>query len=364
MRILALSPYHANSHHRWLTGLQQCFPDCDWTVITLPARAFCWRFVGNAYSLAERYADLLHSEYDLILATSMTNLATLKGLVPKLSSVRTILYFHENQFSYPSRYPEAERDRFHFCMQSLYAAMVSDHLVFNSQYNLDTFLSGARQLLKKMRDFAPKSAISELEKKVKVIPVPLELHWFRSPSTRSGPCRIIWNHRWEYDKAPERFFAVMQTLHAENVPFELYVVGQSFQTKPACFEKVKSILQEKIKHWGYLESASDYRALLPQMDLVVSTALHEYQGLSVLEAAASGCHVLVPNRLAYPEWFHGDALYESSVDDPIIEQEALLASLKSFIVQLEQWRQFPAPDVSALSWTSLRPKYATVMENH
>ena len=87
--------------------------------------------MGNAYSLAERYSELLNKEYDLILATSMTNLATLKSLVPSLSSVRTILYFHENQFSYPSRYPEAERDRF-YLQQSLYAAMVSDRLVFNS----------------------------------------------------------------------------------------------------------------------------------------------------------------------------------------------------------------------------------------
>ena len=125
--------------------------------------------MGNAYSLAERYSELLNKEYDLILATSMTNLATLKSLVPSLSSVRTILYFREINYSYPSRYPEAERDRFHFCMQSLYAAMVSDQLVFNSQYNLNTFISGARNLLKKMRDFAPKSAIGTLEVKAQVI---------------------------------------------------------------------------------------------------------------------------------------------------------------------------------------------------
>ena len=192
---------------------------------------------------------------------------------------------------------------------------------------------------------------------MKVIPVPLELHWFRSPSTHDPT--TIWNHRWEYDKAPERSCG-----HANPTCgplFELYVVGQSFQTKPACFEKSRASSIEN-QTLGLLESTSDYRALLPQMDLV---ALQHFMSTRVfsLEAAASGCHVLVPNRLAYPEWFHGDALYESSVDDPIIEQEALLG-LKSFIVQLEQWRQFPAPDVSALSWTSLRPKYATVMENH
>ena len=213
-----------------------------------------------------------------------------------------------------------------------------------------------------MRDFAPKSAIGTLEVKAQVIPVPLEGHWFRQPANRTGPCRILWNHRWEYDKAPERFFAAIHALHTAGLSFELYIVGQSFQDKPKSFIEAKDSLSKHIRQWGYLDSTTEYQALLPQMDLVISTALHEFQGLSVLEAAASGCHVRVPNRLAYPEWFQSESLYESHEDDALAEQEALTDALCSTIEEIEQWRKRPAPALTALSWDSLKSKYQALLE--
>ena len=50
----------------------------------------------------------LARDYDLALATSMVDLASLRGLIPKLAAVPSLLYFHENQFAYPAGHQRDE----------------------------------------------------------------------------------------------------------------------------------------------------------------------------------------------------------------------------------------------------------------
>ncbi len=115
-----------------------------------------------------------------------------------------------------------------------------------------------------------------------------------------GPL-IVWNQRWEYDKRPDRFFALLQRLHAAGVPFRLAAAGQNFRNVPAEFDAARALLADRIAHWGFLPSRQAYAALLRQADLVVSTADHEFFGISILEAICAGAFPLLPNRLSYPE---------------------------------------------------------------
>ena len=96
-----LSAYAAQSHVHWQRTLEKMFPTWQWQVLSLPPRHFSWRVRGNPlyWALAER--PLLEQDYDLLVATSMVDLATLRGLVPALSRLPSIVYFHENQFDYP-----------------------------------------------------------------------------------------------------------------------------------------------------------------------------------------------------------------------------------------------------------------------
>ena len=90
---LLISAYDAGSHKYWRKGLVEYLSEYDWTIIVLPARYFSWRIRGNPISLLAQYHRELSSHYDFIVATSMVDLATLKGLLPSLAAVPSLVYF-------------------------------------------------------------------------------------------------------------------------------------------------------------------------------------------------------------------------------------------------------------------------------
>ena len=103
MKILLLSAYDADSHRYWRKHLVENFPEHQWTVLSLPGRYFSWRIRGNSLSWAfGEQSEKLKRQYDLVIATSMTDLFSLRGFIPSLGNIPTLVYFHENQFDYPA----------------------------------------------------------------------------------------------------------------------------------------------------------------------------------------------------------------------------------------------------------------------
>ncbi len=114
---------------------------------------------------------------------------------------------------------------------------------------------------------------------------------------------ILWNHRWEHDKAPELFFETLFALQEQGHPFRLCVCGQAYQKKPKIFKEARQLLSQEIVQFGPLVSRENYLSWLRRADIAVSTARHEFFGISMLEAAHFGAYPLVPDALAYPERF-------------------------------------------------------------
>jgi len=131
--------------------------------------------------------------------------------------------------------------------------------------------------------------------------IALDAEHDQPPTGQAQAPLILWNQRWEYDKRPDRFFALLYRLQAAGIPFRLAVAGESFRTVPAEFTEAREQLADHIVHWGYAPTRSEYLALLQQADLVISTADHEFFGISILEAMAAGAFPLLPARLSYPE---------------------------------------------------------------
>jgi len=93
----------------------------------------------------------------------------------------------------------------------------------------------------------------------------------------------------------------MNRLDDSGVTFRLILAGEHFNEQPPEFEQALRRYANRILHYGYAEDFAEYSRLLHQADLVISTAIHEFFGISVLEAIYCGCHPLLPNRLTYPE---------------------------------------------------------------
>lgn len=353
-RILALSAYHAHSHSQWLTGLQRYVPDVDWTVLTLPPRHFSWRLRGNSLSWGMLEREALEGDYDLLLATSMTDLSALRGLVPTLSRLPNVVYFHENQFAYP--HSERQASSVEPQILNLYTALAADKVLFNSHYNRDTFLQGCDNLLARLPDYVPRQQVAERLADSEVLPVGIDAGSV-SPASAGERLSVLWNHRWEYDKGPAQLLALVEACGASGLPVDFSIVGQQFRRQPAEFEALRQCIERSpslgLVEYGFIADDDRYRRCLSRCDVVLSTAIHDFQGLAVLEAVAAGCVPVVPDRLCYGEWFAEQYRYEQGGSGKTA------AALNMLSQRWQQKRRGALPDcrVDNLYWQSLAPLY-------
>ncbi|MEM9419608.1 MAG: DUF3524 domain-containing protein [Planctomycetota bacterium] len=321
MRILALNPYHAGSHKAFLEGWV-ARSQHDFETLTLPGHHWKWRmrhagatFAAELFS-AKPQAAL--GEFDAIWCTSMLDLSSFYGLCDeRFHSLPAMVYFHENQLTYPTRQHDP-RDH-HFAITHLTSALAAIQrapgrcpaIAWNSAYQRDAFLTAASKLLQKM----PGRELDHLPDMIRNASVVLSPGvQLASPSDsteppaqrNAGPLHILWVGRWEHDKDPDAFFAALKKLKKRGVRFKLSVLGESFEQVPECFATAKKRFADEIVRWGYQDTRAEYEAALREADVVVSTARQEFFGIAVVEAVAAGCFPVLPHRLAYPEVFGED----------------------------------------------------------
>jgi len=370
MKALLLSAYDAASHRVWRETLCAMLPQITWTTLCLPPRYFAWRVRGNSLSWAFKHRPALTDNHDFLLCTSMTDLSALRGFIPQLGRLPTIVYCHENQFAYPENPFTSVVNAVEPQMLSLYTALCADRLVFNSAWNRDSFLQGATALLRKLPDEVPDGLPERLAQGI-VLPVPLDASLWQARPAPSQPevLTLVWNHRWEFDKGPALLLAIVEALIQRRVRFRLHLLGQRFRQAPPEFDT----LQARLAHWhaetgicpghtGHVAEQAVYRQLLASSDVVLSTALHDFQGLALQEASALGCAALAPARLVYPEYLAPPQLYQG--EGPVAAQAASAAA------RLEEWAQrkaaglsLPLADMRAFHPDTLRPGYEALIHS-
>ncbi|MBN2593130.1 MAG: DUF3524 domain-containing protein [Sedimentisphaerales bacterium] len=366
MNILALEPYYGGSHKAFIDGLSKVSKH-GWTLLTLPAHKWKWRMRHSAITFAAQVSELREKcqKWDLLFCSDMLNLAEFVALAPATTAeLPKVIYFHENQLTYPVRI-EDERD-YQFAMTNLTSAMTADAVWFNSQFHLDSFLDALAKFLKSMPDYQPLEAIDKIRAKSSVYP-PGIMDFPARRTRQPGPLHILWCARWEHDKNPEDFFKAIQILKDKNVKFRISVIGQCFRDRPAVFDKAHNDFRDHIDYWGYQESRNDYARVLSGVDVVVSTANHEFFGIGVIEAVAAGAYPLVPNRLSYPEILGlgrtegtGQFFYDGSVQN-------LADKLSQLAARVEKAPLWPAHISSSIltdhfKWQNLASRYDNALE--
>lgn len=371
MRILLLSPYHGGSHRAWAEGYQFASRH-EIRLLTLPAHFWKWRMHGGAVTLARHWLAQNEPAPDLILSTDLHDLTTFLALTRRhTAAIPVALFMHENQLTYPlpadptigpMRRQLGERDR-HYAFVNFTSMLAADRVFFNSHYHLDTFFAALPPFLRHYPEYNEMESVTPLRQKSSVLHVGVDL---RRLEPRPGiddtaaPPLVLWNQRLEYDKNPEGFISVLVALAAEGIPFRVVLCGERFGKPGERWESGVTELGRRVIHNGYADDDL-YRRLLWESAVTVSTAGHEYFGISILEAIY--CHTLplLPARLSYPELlpeaFHADCLYHGRQD--------LVRRLRWALTDPTATREVAgrlAPHVAKYDWSVIAPLYDDTFE--
>lgn len=370
MEILLISPYHGGSHRAWAEGYQQ-HSQHTVQLLTLPAHYWKWRLEGGAITLARLFLEA-PKRPNFILATSMTNLPTFLALTrTHTHHIPTALYMHENQLTYPlpqdgrtgpMRRQLGERD-LHYALINYTSMLAADAIFFNSAYHQNSWFAALPAMLKHFPEYNEMQNVELLQQKSQVLPVGIDFqrltieHSISNPQSPipNLPPLILWNQRWEYDKNPEMFLRALYALHQEGIPFRAALCGQWFVKRPLYLDTAVEKLGARIIHLGYADETT-YKNLLWQADVVVSTAYHEFFGISILEAIYCHTFPILPRRLSYPELlpepYHLKCLYQN--------ERGLLQRLRWALANVAEAREIGrvlGTAVSVYDWSSLKEQY-------
>ncbi len=382
--MLFLDPFHGGSHRAFARGWAERSRHRI-TILDLPPRFWKWRLRGAAFAFAERLERLdamgprpgdggeadarpsaarrpdawrsdarrasasaqpepdrrreRRAGWDVVVATSLMDAAAF--MATARLDAPLVVYFHENQLSYPR--PPGEPLDHGLALASLSSAAAADAVVFNSRFHRGEFFRGLGEWIARFPEHAPLRAARAIERRTLVIPPGLDWEALAPLAAKvreserrpgAGPL-ILWNHRWEFDKNPGAFFSAMRALAQRGWTYRLALLGENTQFVPKPFLEAREALGPRIVRYGFARTTASYRAWLGRADIVVSTSRQENFGLSVTEAISAGAFPVLPARLSYPEilpaHLHPACLYQ--------DQRDLIARLERLIAHPDELRE-------------------------
>jgi glycosyltransferase involved in cell wall biosynthesis len=330
LKIAAIETFYGGSHRVFIDGMIK-HSRHKITLFTMPDKLWRYRIKLSASEIIQNVDNL--EEFDLIFVTSLCNISELKALLgPTCPPV--VLYVHENQHTYPKS-THQKRD-FQVEWIDFMNTVVADFVIYNSDFHRNSYHLALERFIQEipLTTMKPEYWIKRAkERSVTLYPGTDTPDILSKDSFVNNVPRIIWNHRWEYDKQPTLFLKTLIRCMDAGYDFEVILLGKSPSAQPNKYKNLINQLSECIIHYGYVELREDYFSLLSSGNIVVSTAIQENFGLSIVEAVQLGCFPLLPNRLSYPELipkaYHTSVLYNT--DDELFSCLTTIIKKKLFL---------------------------------
>ncbi|XP_057256235.1 glycosyltransferase-like domain-containing protein 1 isoform X2 [Pezoporus wallicus] len=168
MCVLLIEAFYGGSHKQLMDLLQEELQE-DCVLCTLPAKKWHWR--ARTAALYFMQTVPISPNYRILFASSVLNLAELTALRPDLGKLKKVLYFHENQLVYPVQKCQ-ERD-FQYGYNQILSCLVADVVVFNSAFNMESFLTSIGKFMKLIPDHRPKDLEKMIRPKCQVLYFPV-----------------------------------------------------------------------------------------------------------------------------------------------------------------------------------------------
>ena len=340
-RVLAFEAWDAGSHRAVRQSIER-HRALSWHFLTLPGRSPKWRLRHAALRFSEMIRDGSSGgeppfpplDADAIVATGMLSASDLRATLPRpLRDRPLILSMHENQIAYPTsdggKAVDRDRDA-HLAFTNLASIEAADRVVWNSHWNLESFVTGMRNIL----THAPEPLSDQWEDRLRdrsvVVPPPVEFDEVEAATILhntgkssypddGNPIRVAWPHRWEHDKGCDEFLQLADEAWRREQhggpAIRWVILGQPRQMVPEALKTLLKRHESRVEQAGSLPRP-DYLKRLAGCDWVLSTATHEFFGLAVAEALIAGCRPWLPDRLSYPELVPPDAIGLDPWSDP------------------------------------------------
>jgi glycosyltransferase involved in cell wall biosynthesis len=362
VKFLFLESFYGGSHKDFADGLV-AHSGHRFDLETLPARFWKWRMRGAALHFVKKIPD--PSRYDGLIVTDLISLSDLKSLWGS-KCPPALVYFHENQLSYPI--PDGESMDYQFGFTDITTALSAERVLFNSYTHRDTFFQSLPSFIRKMPEYRPSWAVEVIERKSDVLYPGCSFRaGYEEPAGEDGqPPLIIWNHRWEFDKDPDSFFNALNAVKERGMEFRLALLGENFQVVPKPFEAARERFGDRIVRYGFVESREEYTDWLRKGHIVISTAIQENFGIAAVEAIRYGCHPLLPRRLSYPELIpreHHDACLYRTREELVDKLCRLLSGKGAYNIETQKHiRKELSASMARFAWEKVIDNYDGELE--
>jgi hypothetical protein len=297
-RVLFVEPFYTGSHRAFADGLaEHCSHDV--VLLTLPGGEWRKRMRRGAIELASQFAAV-PGPFDAVIATDMLDLPLFLSLTrPRLSDVPVLYFLHENQLTYPRL--KGTKLNSWFGQLNYASALAADAVAFNSEFHRGDFLGALRTLAGQPTNWLDRGTIDSLETKSAVLPVGVDLKRFDALRVEADAVPLLlWNHRWEFDKAPAAFVRAVCGLAETWDGFNVAVAGDPGDNPHPAMQSLRDRLGARLVHQGRLARADAYARLLWRSKVAVSTARQEFFGIALVEAMYCETVPVAPKGLNYP----------------------------------------------------------------